>query len=181
MFEPEDSWHEFEAMIDEFSDSETPNETMPTDSVSLDWKDDSDSELYFSDSAMSEDSQLNLKLQYPTAVLLTCHLSWHTSSPSSTAVQHIEDMVLSFLTQLAMPGGGTKESTQESDIESTHILRAKHKIEMRLIDRTKIDNQGWLYPLHLKGLRGAKIYRDSAVKCIRYPKKSKHGSAKPLG
>lgn len=90
-------------------------------------------------------------------------------------------MVLSFLTQLAMPGGGTKESTQESDIESTHILRAKHKIEMRLIDRTKIDNQGWLYPLHLKGLHDAKIYRDSAVKYIRYPKKSKHGSAKPLG
>lgn len=59
-------------------------------------------------------------------------------------------MVLSFLTQLAMPGGGAKESTEESDIESTHILRAKHKIEMRLIDRTKIDCQGWLYPLHLK-------------------------------
>ena len=63
MFEPEDSWHEFEAMIDEFSDSEVPNETAATETVLLDWKDnDSDSELYFSDSAMSEDSQLNLKL-----------------------------------------------------------------------------------------------------------------------
>jgi hypothetical protein len=53
-------------------------------------------------------------------------------------------MVLSFLTQLAMPGGGTgtKESTGESDPENTHILRAKHKIEMRLADRTKIDSQG---------------------------------------
>lgn len=62
MFEPEESWHEFEAMIDEFSDSETPNETAATEAVLLDWKDnDSDSELYFSDSAMSEDSQLNLK------------------------------------------------------------------------------------------------------------------------
>jgi hypothetical protein len=31
MLEPEDSWgHEFEAMIDEFSDSETPNETTAT-------------------------------------------------------------------------------------------------------------------------------------------------------
>jgi hypothetical protein len=74
MIEP-DSCHEFEAMIDEFSDSETPNETTATEAVLLDWKDDSDSELYFSDSAMSEDSQLNLKLQYLTAVLLTCHLS----------------------------------------------------------------------------------------------------------
>lgn len=73
MFEPEDSRYEFEAMIDEFSDSEMPNETTATDAVLLDWKDDSDSELYFSDS--SEDSQLNLKLHYPTAVLLTCHLS----------------------------------------------------------------------------------------------------------
>ena len=69
MFEPEGSWHEFEAMIDEFSDSETPNETTATEAVLLDWKDDSDS--YFSDSAMSEDSQLNLKLKYPTAMLLT--------------------------------------------------------------------------------------------------------------
>ena len=57
-------------MIDEFSDSETTNET--TEAVLLDWKDnDSDSELYFSDSVMSEDSQLNLKLKFPTAVLLT--------------------------------------------------------------------------------------------------------------
>lgn len=74
MFEPEDSWHEFEALIDEFSDSETPNlnETAATEAVLLDWTDnDSDSELYFSDSAMSEDSQLNLKLKFPTAVLLT--------------------------------------------------------------------------------------------------------------
>jgi hypothetical protein len=61
MIEPEDSWHEFEAMIDEFSDTETPIETTATEAVLLDWKDDSDSELYFSDSAMSEDSQLNLK------------------------------------------------------------------------------------------------------------------------
>lgn len=51
-------------------------------------------------------------------------------------------MVLSFLTQLAMPGGETKESTGESDLENAHILRAKHKIEMRLADRTKIDSQG---------------------------------------
>lgn len=65
MFEPEDPRHEFEAMIDEFSDSETPNETAATETVLLDWKDnDSDSELCFSESesAMSEDSQLNLKL-----------------------------------------------------------------------------------------------------------------------
>ena len=54
-------------------------------------------------------------------------------------------MVLSFLTQLAMPGGlkETKESTGESDLEkNTHISRAKYKIEMRLADRTKIDSQG---------------------------------------
>ena len=51
-------------------------------------------------------------------------------------------MVLSFLTQLAMPGGGGRESTGESDLENMHMLRAKHKIEMRLADRTKIDSQG---------------------------------------
>ena len=50
-------------------------------------------------------------------------------------------MVLSFLTQLAMPGG-LKESTAESDVEKTHIPRAKYKIEMRLADRTKLDSQG---------------------------------------
>jgi hypothetical protein len=70
-------------------------------------------------------------------------------------------MVLSFLTQLAMPGGlkGTKESTGESDHENAHRLRAKHKIEMRLADRTKIDSQGWVIissHLHLKSLRDAK-------------------------
>jgi hypothetical protein len=53
-------------------------------------------------------------------------------------------MVLSFLTQLAMPERlkGTKESTGESELENTHTSRAKHKIEMRLADRTKIDSQG---------------------------------------
>ena len=56
----------------------------------------------------------------------------------------MEDMVLSFLTQLAIPGGlkATNESTGESEPEKTHISRAKHKIEMRLTDRTKIDSQG---------------------------------------
>lgn len=59
MLEPEDSWHKFEAMIDDFSDSETPNEPAATEAVLLDWKDnDSDSELYLSDSAMNEDSKL---------------------------------------------------------------------------------------------------------------------------
>ena len=53
-------------------------------------------------------------------------------------------MVLSFLTQLAMPGGlkGAKESTGESDHENAHRSRVKYKIEMRLADRTKIDSQG---------------------------------------
>jgi len=63
MSEPEASWHEFEAMIEDFSDSEMPNESATIEATFPDWKDnDSDSELYFSDSAMSEDSQLNLKL-----------------------------------------------------------------------------------------------------------------------
>ena len=61
MSEPEESWHEFEAMIEDFSDSETPNEPATVEAVFADWKDnDSDSELHFSNSAMSEDSQLNL-------------------------------------------------------------------------------------------------------------------------
>lgn len=66
MFESEDSWQDFEVMIDEFSDSETPNESASTEAaVFPNWKDiDSDSELYFSDSAMSEDSQLNFKLMF---------------------------------------------------------------------------------------------------------------------
>ncbi|KAF8800283.1 DNA topoisomerase IV, alpha subunit [Phlegmacium glaucopus] len=65
-----------------------------------------------------------------------------------------------------MPGGfkENKDSTEESDLENAHTSRAKRpKIEIRLADRKKIDNHG-----------------VSAVRCIRYPKKSKHGSAKPL-
>ena len=53
-------------------------------------------------------------------------------------------MVLSFLTQLAMPRGlkGTKDSTEESDLENAHTSKAKHRIEMRLADRKKINGQG---------------------------------------
>ena len=51
-------------------------------------------------------------------------------------------MVLSFLTQLALPGGLKGTESTGSDLENTHISRAKHKIEMRLADRTKVDNQG---------------------------------------
>jgi len=54
-------------------------------------------------------------------------------------------MVLSFLTQLAMPGGfkGDKDSTEESDPENTHTSRAKkRKIEIRLADRKKTDSKG---------------------------------------
>ena len=67
MSDPEESWHGFEAMIEDFSDSETPNESATVEAVSPNWKDnDSDSELYFSDSAMSEeDSQLSIKLTFP--------------------------------------------------------------------------------------------------------------------
>ena len=63
------------------------------------------------------------------------------TSPLPVAVQHIEDMVLSFLTQLAMLKG-IKDATEDSDLENTHISRAKHKIEMHLADRRKIDSQG---------------------------------------
>ena len=64
--------------------------------------------------------------------------------PLPVAVKHIEDMVLSFLTQLAMPGGlkGVEDSTEDSDLETTHKSRVKHKIEMRLADRRKIDTKG---------------------------------------
>lgn len=63
MSEPEESWHDFEAMIEEFSDSETPDEPAAIETIFLDYEDDhSDSELHFSEPAMSEDSQLNLKL-----------------------------------------------------------------------------------------------------------------------
>lgn len=82
MFEPEGAWHDFEAMIEEFSDSEMPSESAATEAVFADRKDnDSDSELYLSDSAMSEDSQLNLNLiscqlyRLPTSLLLYCDQS----------------------------------------------------------------------------------------------------------
>lgn len=66
------------------------------------------------------------------------------TSPLPVGVQHIEDMVLSFLTQLAMPGGFKRAqgSTDESDLENTHISGAKPKIELHLADRRKIDSQG---------------------------------------
>ena len=94
MSEPEAYCDEFEAMIEDFSDSEAPNESATT--------------------------------------------------PLPVAVQHIEDMVLSFLTQLAIPGGfeENKDSAEESDLENTHISRSKYKIEIRLADRKKVDSQG---------------------------------------
>jgi hypothetical protein len=95
MSEPEAYCDEFEAMIEDFSDSEAPNESATT------------------------------------------------ALPQAVAVQHIEDMVLSFLTQLAIPGGFEEnKDTEESDLENAHILRTKYKIEIRLADRKKIDSQG---------------------------------------
>lgn len=62
-------------------------------------------------------------------------------------VDHIEKMVISFLTQLAFPGKRKKEnesagSSSESDDESPEKRRRKYSVQIHLIDRKKTEVDG---------------------------------------
>lgn len=66
------------------------------------------------------------------------------SASDVRVVNHIEEMVLSFLTQLAFPGGLKTEdgSSVQSDDESKKVpSRADYKVEIRLTDRKKEDTE----------------------------------------
>ncbi|CAA7260586.1 unnamed protein product [Cyclocybe aegerita] len=74
----------------------------------------------------------------------------------------IEDLVLSFLTQLANPGC-LRDKGDDSDCSTSNNKRSKadYRIELHLADRTKIDQDG-----------------NQSTKTLKYPRKCKTGSAK---
>ncbi|KAF8160613.1 Spo11/DNA topoisomerase VI subunit A [Crassisporium funariophilum] len=74
-------------------------------------------------------------------------------------------MAISFLTQLALPNSSKEdsESPGDSDADVAHTSRTNHVIEMRLADRRK-----------------TQVFGNPSLRCIRFPKKSKEGSVKPL-
>ncbi|KAF5386230.1 hypothetical protein D9615_002673 [Tricholomella constricta] len=79
------------------------------------------------------------------------------------AVGEIEDMVISFLSQLSALGRSNRASDSESeDIESSRTHRTKSKLKLQLVDRTK----------------GG--FGSTAFKCMKYPKKSVKGSIRPM-
>jgi len=115
-------------------------------------------------------------------VLMTTHPQETESEPetedlldphSCEAIGHIEDMVMSFLSQLAFSGRsqGHSQSDETSELESEDAkssgkpLKTNSRIELKLADRSK------------QGLDGAD---SSRFRTIRYPRKCSTGSAKPL-
>ncbi|KAF8971127.1 Spo11/DNA topoisomerase VI subunit A [Flammula alnicola] len=74
-------------------------------------------------------------------------------------------MVLSFLRQLATPGISNVEdrSSDQSDTTDASLSRNDYKIEIPLVDRKRADLEG-----------------NSAMKVLRYPKKSNSGSSRPF-
>ncbi|KAJ3513441.1 hypothetical protein NLJ89_g2946 [Agrocybe chaxingu] len=84
------------------------------------------------------------------------------SDEPSPVVGYIEDLVLSFLTQLANPGC-LRDKEDDSDCSASNNKRSKddYRIELHLADRTKADQDG-----------------NQLTKTLRYPRKCKTGSAK---
>ncbi|KAG6887428.1 hypothetical protein C0992_012302, partial [Termitomyces sp. T32_za158] len=86
---------------------------------------------------------------------------------SHEAVKGIENMALSFLSQLSTFGRtshastsyGTKDHPDDFSDISTARHRAKTKIELQLVDRSKRD----------------------ALGCLKYPKKCVNGGFRPMG
>ena len=76
------------------------------------------------------------------------------------AIEHIEDMVVSFLTQLASAGRpsrvhGTSESGSDPE-SAAETLRSKGRIELQLADRSKEGGTGLAIP----ALRRPSVYRS---------------------
>lgn len=71
-------------------------------------------------------------------------LTMYRDHSPDIVVQKIEELVLSFLRQLAMPGSSTaaeSDSSNDSETEK-HLSRADYKIEISLADRRKGDIDG---------------------------------------
>ncbi|KIM45445.1 hypothetical protein M413DRAFT_24646 [Hebeloma cylindrosporum] len=95
------------------------------------------------------------------------------SENSSSVIRSIEDMVLSFLTQLAHPGGArARVDDDDSDSDSCPSPASKTlpKIELELVNRSK-SGSGRISLLN---------WSSPAMKVLRYPKKTKTGSLKPF-
>lgn len=108
---------------------------------------------------------------------------------SCEAIERIEDMVTSLLTQLAFSGRSTSaHSISDDDPEpevdefSTKVLRGKSKIELQLADRSKRIVLGFA---SLTGNTSThaliSLYRATNYKYLKYPRKSSTSSAKPFG
>ncbi|KAF8232202.1 DNA topoisomerase IV, alpha subunit [Tricholoma matsutake] len=110
------------------------------------------------------------------------------STRSCEAIERIEDMVTSLLTQLAFSGRSTSaHSISDDDPEpevdefSTKVLRGKSKIELQLADRSKRIVLGFA---SLTGNTSThaliSLYRATNYKYLKYPRKSSTSSAKPF-
>lgn len=91
----------------------------------------------------------------------------HTPA-ASEAIEHIEEMVLSFLTQLVLPQRADNPASSEDNCQKPRSKlkqddKVKPKVEIMLVDRKRNTIEG-----------------TTSYKCIRYPKKSTTGSARPL-
>lgn len=75
-----------------------------------------------------------------------------TSRASPPVIDHIEDMVLSFLSQLAFPGKhkDKEELSERSDAANKAPSRSDYKIIIPLVDRRKSQVEGWFTALFRK-------------------------------
>ena len=72
-------------------------------------------------------------------------LTMFRDNKPDTVVQKIEELVLSFLRQLAMPGSSTaaeSDSSNDSETSDRQLSRADYRIEISLADRRKGDIDG---------------------------------------
>lgn len=70
-----------------------------------------------------------------------------TRPSTPPVIEHIEKMVIAFLTQLAFPGKGKQEDqsdghSSESDEEAPEKRRRKYSVEIHLADRKKMEVDG---------------------------------------
>ena len=133
-----------------------------------------------SDSEMSVDIEFDTFLRTSKGYLFLLTKFSCRNSPS--VVRCIEDMVLSFLTQLAHPDGArTRLGNEGSDSDSCPSPASKTlpKIELSLVNRSK-GSLGRYVDFIPSGFSLVTL-SSPAMKVLRYPKKTKTGSLKPFG
>jgi hypothetical protein len=122
--------------------------------------------------------------------VLTC---FETCS-SCGAIEQIEDMVTSFLTQLAfsdrsscarsMSDEPTSDCGSEVDELRPKVLKGKSRIELQLADRSKrtaLGSASLIDDISFRSCTLNSLSRVANYKYLRYPRKSSTSSAKPFG